>query len=67
MSSVLDTLSLKLHRTPTGNIQETGESTALEFRRKDVEGMSILMAVEVMNMAHPQKTHVIKILRKKNI
>lgn len=41
MSSVLDVLTLKCHRTCTGGIQEVGGNTALKFRRKDPEDNSI--------------------------
>lgn len=46
----MEPLSLKLHRTSTGNIQEAGENTALEFRRKDLEDMSMLTHRKCMRL-----------------
>ena len=41
--------------------QEKILNTALEFRRKDLEDMSILVvSAEVMNMAYPQKMYEIE-------
>lgn len=52
---------MKCQRTSSGDKPEGGGNTALRLRKSD--NISILVAVEVITITHPQKVYKVEILR----